>query len=308
MGHHSRTHHSRHRSRERDSRRRSRSRDHSDHKHSNSDSRHRNHKKSKHASEERELRKKQERLAKARLLLLEEEDTEDIPVMTETTHNDSQDTKHQLHDDLELDYDMPVHTQAEVGSEIDPLDVYMMEIDKEAAPQEGKSKQHAAPEISESDLSEEEYHQQFIDAFAPKLPSMPDLSTKPEVLFEEEPETAWDMLLENDESEDFLKKVMTIQQRKIQDKRKLPTIDHSQIEYEPFRKDLYIPCQELAKLEYEEILQLREDIGDIKVRGKRCPAPILNWFQCGLSDKILGILDKKKFKGPFPIQAQVSVI
>jgi ATP-dependent RNA helicase DDX46/PRP5 len=51
--------------------------------------------------------------------------------------------------------------------------------------------------------------------------------------------------------------------------------------------------------------KIRQDLGDIQVRGKTCPAPILNWFQCGLSDKILKILEKKNFSGPFPIQAQV---
>jgi len=56
----------------------------------------------------------------------------------------------------------------------------------------------------------------------------------------------------------------------------------------------------------EEIEKIREELGDIQVRGKTCPAPILNWFQCGLSDKVLKILEKKNFIGPFPIQAQVS--
>lgn len=74
---------------------------------------------------------------------------------------------------------------------------------------------------------------------------------------------------------------------------------------EPFRKDFYIPCNELVNMTHEEILKIREQLGDIQVRGKRCPAPILNWYQCGLSDKILKILEKKKFTIPFAIQAQV---
>lgn len=46
-------------------------------------------------------------------------------------------------------------------------------------------------------------------------------------------------------------------------------------------------------------------MGDIKVRGKDVPKPIQNWYQCGLSDRILGLLmDKKKWPTPFPIQAQ----
>lgn len=74
--------------------------------------------------------------------------------------------------------------------------------------------------------------------------------------------------------------------------------------YAPFRKDLYIPCPDVSRLSAEEITALREESGGINVRGKRCPAPITNWYQCGLSDKVLKELDKKQFKGPFPIQAQ----
>lgn len=77
------------------------------------------------------------------------------------------------------------------------------------------------------------------------------------------------------------------------------------LQYEPFRKNFYIVCPDLAGIGKEEIDKIREDLGDIQVRGKTCPAPILNWFQCGLSDKVLKILEKKNFVGPFPIQAQV---
>ena len=110
------------------------------------------------------------------------------------------------------------------------------------------------------------------------------------------------MLIEDDDTENYLKKVRVIQQRLMQANRPLPAFPLS---FEPFRKNFYIPCLELANLSYEEILKIREELGDIQVRGKRCPAPIMNWYQCGLSDKILKVLEKKKFLGPFPIQAQV---
>lgn len=58
-------------------------------------------------------------------------------------------------------------------------------------------------------------------------------------------------------------------------------------------------------MSFEEVKLLRKLLGDMKVRGKDCPKPIQNWFQCGLTDKILEfIMEKKKYMSPFAIQAQ----
>ncbi|CAG9317995.1 unnamed protein product [Blepharisma stoltei] len=150
MGHHSRSHHhSRHRSRDR----RSHSRDHSsERKHRKSDSRHRNHRKSKRTSEERELRKKQERLAKARILLLQEEEEAEMLPMAQDASKDVQNSENpsqqdRFRDELEFDEEMPIHPVKDLSSEIDPLDQYMMEIDKEAVPQEGKARNQQIDEM-----------------------------------------------------------------------------------------------------------------------------------------------------------------
>ena len=95
-------------------------------------------------------------------------------------------------------------------------------------------------------------------------------------------------------------------QRKLAEKKDLKPTDHSKVLYETFRKNFYIESKEITCLKPEEKIQLRKDLGDIKVRGKNCPTPISNWYQCGLSDKILKILiDKRKYAKPFPIQCQV---
>mmetsp|Transcript_20820 Transcript_20820/g.21475 ORF Transcript_20820/g.21475 Transcript_20820/m.21475 type:complete len:882 (-) Transcript_20820:133-2778(-) len=85
--------------------------------------------------------------------------------------------------------------------------------------------------------------------------------------------------------------------------KELKPIDHSQIEYIPFRKNLYIVPRALAKLAPEEISIIRETL-QIKVRGKGCPAPVENWDQCGLSERILSIIHKHNFSAPFSIQKQ----
>lgn len=41
---------------------------------------------------------------------------------------------------------------------------------------------------------------------------------------------------------------------------------------------------------------MREVLGGLKVRGKDCPRPIDNWYQCGLNTRLLYKLEKKAFK------------
>lgn len=53
-----------------------------------------------------------------------------------------------------------------------------------------------------------------------------------------------------------------------------------------------------------EVAEFRRNYGDIKVRGLKCPKPIQNWYQCGLPDGVLEVIEKKNFVKPFPIQCQ----
>lgn len=92
---------------------------------------------------------------------------------------------------------------------------------------------------------------------------------------------------------------------KMAEKRTLKPVNHSDIEYEPFRKNLYIECEDITTKNEAEIEYFRRELGDIKIRGVDCPRPIENWYQCGLSDKILRVLiEKNNFKRPFAIQCQ----
>jgi ATP-dependent RNA helicase DDX46/PRP5 len=85
--------------------------------------------------------------------------------------------------------------------------------------------------------------------------------------------------------------------------KELKPVDHSQIEYIPFRKNLYIVPRQLAKLDENEV-KLRREALNVKVRGKGCPCPVDTWEQCGLADRILGVIEKSNFKAPFAIQKQ----
>lgn len=85
--------------------------------------------------------------------------------------------------------------------------------------------------------------------------------------------------------------------------RNLAKVDHSTIEYMSFRKNLFILPRAMSKLSAEEVVKLRSKL-DVKVRGKGCPPPVDSWDQCGLSERILALLEKHGLKAPFAIQKQ----
>jgi len=100
--------------------------------------------------------------------------------------------------------------------------------------------------------------------------------------------------------QDFLTK-----QKKMQERKELKNLDQGDIEYEPFRKNFYIEPREIAAMTKEEVEEYRKELGEIQVRGRDCPKPIKDWYQCGLSDALLNLItERKKFDSPFPIQCQ----
>jgi ATP-dependent RNA helicase DDX46/PRP5 len=70
-----------------------------------------------------------------------------------------------------------------------------------------------------------------------------------------------------------------------------------------FKKYLY-EVREITLMKDHEVEALRKLHSGIRVRGKHCPRPILNFYQCGLPNGILKIIEKKEFETPFPIQMQ----
>lgn len=87
-------------------------------------------------------------------------------------------------------------------------------------------------------------------------------------------------------------------------KKDLAKVDHSLIDYMPFRKNFYIEVPEIAKMTHEEVELYREELEGIHVKGKGCPKPIKEWAQCGVSKKVLDVLKKNGFDKPTPIQTQ----
>jgi len=85
---------------------------------------------------------------------------------------------------------------------------------------------------------------------------------------------------------------------------RLTVVDHSTIDYPPFRRNFYIEVPELAKLTSPEVEELRLSLDGIKTRGKDVPKPIKNWNQAGLSSRVLDILKRAGFDAPLAIQSQ----
>ncbi len=138
-----------------------------------------------------------------------------------------------------------------------------------------------------------------------KIPDIlnPDLVAQEEkkesILYEEDPNEFLEEELAEIPEEDLLTKA-----KKIGEKKELKLVNHSEIKYESFQKNLYVETKEIANINEHIIAMYRKEHGDVKVRGKNIPKPFVNWYQIGLSDKVLDILEKKKLKSPFPIQEQ----
>ncbi|GIX65128.1 pre-mRNA-processing ATP-dependent RNA helicase PRP5, putative [Babesia caballi] len=84
----------------------------------------------------------------------------------------------------------------------------------------------------------------------------------------------------------------------------MPKVDHSTIDYKPFKKNFYVQISAITAMKDHEVDALRKANGNIRVRGKQCPRPIYNFSQCGLPDPILALLQRRNYEKPFPIQMQ----
>ena len=169
---------------------------------------------------------------------------------------------------------------------------------------------------------DEMFHRQFMEAMK-KNKQQPVVEKKPEPVSEfKEPEKPKKKVLTKDDKGEILDddiednymafredteadESFLVKQRKQAEKKELKGMDHTEIEYEPFRKSFYIEARELAAMTQQEVDTYRKELGDIQVRGKDCPRPVKSWYQCGLSDSLLNLITvKKKFEMPFPIQCQ----
>ncbi|KAL1992343.1 hypothetical protein VTN49DRAFT_4375 [Thermomyces lanuginosus] len=164
--------------------------------------------------------------------------------------------------------DAPSESKAEAAAEeeeLDPLDAYMAGLAEEAAAEKPKG----------SKFSKSKQQQ-------------------PEVFGDDD---NFDTAV-GDDTEDLL----TLANKK--KKKDIPTVDHSKIDYEPFRKNFYTEPQDLAQMSDEELANLRLELDGIKVRGVNVPKPVLKWSQCGLGVQTLDVIKSLGYENPTAIQSQ----
>ncbi|KAG0207678.1 pre-mRNA processing RNA-helicase [Mortierella sp. NVP41] len=164
--------------------------------------------------------------------------------------------------------------------EVDPLDAFMVDVTAEVQQLEKKeAKRDDKLRKAQEELETE-------DNSAPR----------PAIQDDEDPED----LAESSEEEDIL--AMAAKRIK---KKDIPSVDHSKMHYEYFRKDFYLEPPEMADMTPEEVHGMRLELDGIKIRGADCPKPIRKWTQAGLPPGCMQVIkDKLSYAAPTSIQSQ----
>jgi ATP-dependent RNA helicase DDX46/PRP5 len=85
-------------------------------------------------------------------------------------------------------------------------------------------------------------------------------------------------------------------------KKDLKRVNHNHIEYLDFRKNFYIESRDI-KARTDADIKAFHKAEEVKVRGLKPPKPITGWHQCGLSDRILKVIAKHEWDEPLPVQS-----
>jgi hypothetical protein len=84
----------------------------------------------------------------------------------------------------------------------------------------------------------------------------------------------------------------------------LPDIDHSTIDYKPFRRNFYDENPELFIMEDSEVLEARRGM-QVQASGTDVPKPISEFYHCGLPKPLADVVAASGFRVPTAVQAQV---
>ncbi|KAF5293775.1 hypothetical protein FQA39_LY03260 [Lamprigera yunnana] len=83
----------------------------------------------------------------------------------------------------------------------------------------------------------------------------------------------------------------------------LPPIDHSTIDYKPFKKSFYKVHSEIETLTNQQVADLRKTFG-LTVSGTSPPRPVSSFGHLNFEDKLIKAIIKAEYTSPTPIQAQ----
>ena len=160
----------------------------------------------------------------------------------------------------------------------------------------------------EPEVEEEEEEVDPLDAFMTDLTDNPTTTTlKPRQTLQKKPTQAPEAMFGDDEvdlsavveNEDIL--ALASSKRK---KKDIGTTDHGKIAYEPFPKSFYIEPSDLKELADDDVIELRAQLDNIKVRGTDVPKPAVKWSHCGLTNPLQDVISALNYEKPSSIQAQ----
>lgn len=157
-------------------------------------------------------------------------------------------------DDDENDDKKPNKSQVDENDDIDPLDAYMQEVDKEV-----RNVNHIVAQPKK---------QQGVVILTGVAKKSTEKSNKGELI-----EQNMDSLeySSEEELEDIKDTAANLANKH---RKELAKIDHSAVNYTPFRKNFYVEVPELARMTQQEVDKYRADLEGIQVKGKGCPKPI----------------------------------
>ncbi|KAK9481309.1 P-loop containing nucleoside triphosphate hydrolase protein [Lipomyces japonicus] len=87
-------------------------------------------------------------------------------------------------------------------------------------------------------------------------------------------------------------------------KKDIPVVNHSKVNYEPFRKQFYVEPAEISQLTEAEADEIRLNLDGIKIRGLDCPKPVQKWSQFGIPAQTMDVIKNLGYDKPTSIQSQ----
>lgn len=94
--------------------------------------------------------------------------------------------------------------------------------------------------------------------------------------------------------------VVTLDKKKIEP---LDPVDHTEVDYDDFAKDLYDENLEITAMSEPEVAAYRAQKG-IRVSGFDVPRPIKSFQQAGFDEVLAGVIAKQGYETPTAIQCQ----
>ncbi|KAK9915167.1 hypothetical protein WJX75_005510 [Coccomyxa subellipsoidea] len=187
--------------------------------------------------------------------------------------------------------------QAANEDEDDPLDLYMMGIDKEVK-DDKPSGRKPKPGI---ELDEEDNVADFLQARkqTAAMAAAADAMVGASGYGSDEEVYATARAMDDADDGD-LDSSAPIDRKKIEP---LPPLDHASIEYDDFAKNFFDEHPAMTSMTHAEVTALRARLG-IRVSGFDAPKPVETFEQCAFDGVLMGVIKKAGYEKPTPIQAQ----